>query len=159
VSQNEPALDIVAVLRELESALRAGCTAGKLNELITLLDDATFLPELQRVMKTMHNQPAGLYEIPNAIKRCMRIAERRRDKNDTHARIIQATAIGGGSALIVGGIVATLNPVVGLLALVPVVGGMATLGVSCLGVSRVDDEKSGYKQLAERLAEIHKAIQ
>jgi hypothetical protein len=62
-----------------------------------------------------------------------------------------------GSALIVGGIVATLGPA-GLAALVPVVGGLATLGASSVGVARSDDEKTGYKQLVDRLTELHKAI-
>ena len=61
--------------------------------------------------------------------------------------------------MIVGGIVAILNPLTGLLALIPVVGGVGILGVSCLGLIRVEDERIGYRQLAARLTEIHEGVQ
>ncbi len=158
MSQSNTSSDIETALRELEEALRSGSRGGELDEFVTLLDDVAFAPQMQRATEIRRNEPLGAYEIPNRIKACMRLAERRRDESDTQGRLIQVGALGLGSALVVGGVVAALGAAAGLGGLIPALGGIAILGIASLGVTRAEALKSRYKQLAERLAELHKEL-
>jgi hypothetical protein len=67
-------------------------------------------------------------------------------------------AVGGGTSLIVGGIIALLNPAIHFLALFPVGGGVAMGVAAWIGVRRLDDDRSAYKQIAERLSTILKVV-
>lgn len=67
--------------------------------------------------------------------------------------------IGGGASLIVGGFVSLLNPAIGFLALVVMWGGAMTGGAAYIGARRLDDERSVYKQIAERLSAVLKAVE
>jgi uncharacterized membrane protein HdeD (DUF308 family) len=68
-------------------------------------------------------------------------------------------AVGGGTALIIGGVVALLNPAIAFLALVAVGGGAIMGGAAWIGVRRLDDERSAYKQIGERLSAILKVVE
>jgi hypothetical protein len=87
-----------------------------------LLDDVTFIPELKKLLARQHNSPQ-LYEIPNSIIDMQRKAEELQGRREFTRTAITTGGTGGGTALVVGGILACLNPAIGLIALIPVAGG------------------------------------
>lgn len=72
--------------------------------------------------------------------------------------MIGQMAVGAGTGLITGGVVALLNPAIGFLALIAVGGGAVMGGAAWIGMRRLDDERSVYRQIAERLSAILKAV-
>ena len=157
MSGNPSHPDIEAVLEQVETALSDRLGADELRAIRDLLDDAAFLPQLQALLARRHNDPQ-IYGIPNTIARIMRKAEERRDEVETDRGWISTMAAGGGAALIVGSVIASLNPIVGVLALAAAAGGLAMAGTSWIGLRRLDKEKTIYRQIAERLAEVLKAV-
>jgi hypothetical protein len=149
--------DIEALLARVERDLGDEPSADGLRQIRSLFDDATFLTQLKDLLARRHNDPQ-IYEIPNTIMRIMRRAEELRDERETDRGVVNSMALGGGTGLIVGGIVACLNPVIGLFAIIPAIGGLAMAGTSWMGVRRLDKERTLYRQIAERLAVIYKAI-
>jgi hypothetical protein len=65
--------------------------------------------------------------------------------------LIGQRAVGGGTALIFGGIISLLKPAIGFLALIAVGGGAMMGGAAWIGARRLDDERSAYRQIAEQL--------
>ena len=88
----------------------------------------------------------------------IRLAEERRDQKETHRGWVKQIGLAGSGALVFGGILACLNPAIGVLAIIPVAGGIFVAGTSCFGMKRLVEERTLYKQLAERLSEIRKAM-
>jgi hypothetical protein len=88
----------------------------------------------------------------------MRDAEERRDRKEWHRSVVTTSALGGSASLIIGSIVASLNPVVALFAIVPLIGGIVIGGSAYFGASLLERERSLYKQIADRLAAIVKEL-
>ncbi len=113
---------------------------------------------MRELLQRRHNDPQ-IYEIPNTVVRIMRKVEEYRDEREFHRALVTTMAAGGGTALIVGSIMAGLNPLVGGFALVPAAVGVWSAGVAWIAGGRLDKERILYKQIAERLAAIIKAME
>ena len=153
------ALDPLTIEKTLEwirSNLDGTPSAEQLRAVRTILDDATFVPVLKEALKRRIGHNSGI-SIPNELSALMRLAEERRDQKETHRGWVNQFGLAGSGALVFGGILACLNPAIGVLAIIPVAGGIFVAGTSCFGMKRLDEEKTLYKQLAERLSEIRKA--
>lgn len=159
MSGRSPGPDIDAVLRQIEARISHSMPAGEIVLIRDLFDDATFPPELKRLLLRLDNNPEEKVAVLNRLTLIMREAERLRDKRGSERGLIGQMAVGGGTGLIVGGVVALLNPAIGFLALIAVAGGAVMGGAAWIGARRLDDEQSAYKQIAERLAAILKAIE
>jgi hypothetical protein len=72
--------------------------------------------------------------------------------------LVAQLAIGGGATLLIGSVIASLNPVIGVFALIPAVGGVVMSGAAWIGLRRVDKEKTLYRQIGDRLGEIRRGI-
>jgi hypothetical protein len=160
LSGEPPGLDALAIeetLDWIESDLSGTPSAEQLRAIRIILDDATFVPVLKEALKRNigHN---SRFSIPNELSTLMRLAEERRDQKETHRGWVNQFGLAGSGALVFGGILACLNPIIGVLAIIPIAGGIFVAGTSCIGMRRLDEEKTLYKQLAERLSEIRKAI-
>ena len=107
----------------------------------------------------LDNNPDEKVAVLNRLTLIMREAERLRDKRESERGLVGQMAIGGGTGLIIGGVVALLNPAIGFLALIAVGGGAVMGGAAWMGIRRLDDERSAYKQLAERLSAILKVVE
>ena len=155
-SHQEP--DIAAVLRQIESKIRLSMPIEELLRIRDLLDDAAFLPDLKALLRQLGNNPEEKITLLNRLTLTMRETERLRDKRESWRSLIGQMALGGGTGLIIGGVVAFLNPVVGLLALI-VAGGGALMGVTgWIAARRLDDQRSAYKQITDRVSAIIKAV-
>ncbi len=78
------------------------------------------LKEAQR-RKVGHN---SRFSIPNALSALMRLTEERRDQKETHRGWVNQFGLAGSGALVFGGILACLNPAIGLAAIIPIAGGV-----------------------------------
>jgi hypothetical protein len=95
-----------------------------------------------------------VYEIPNTITRIMRRAEELRDEQEFQRQVITTMGAGGGTSLLVGSLLACINPAMGAMALVPAFGGILVGFAAWVGGRRLDKERTFYRQIAERLAAI-----
>lgn len=159
MSGTGPTPDIDDVLRRIEKQISDPLPADELARIRELFDDATFLPELRKILLGLHNRPDDKVTVLNRLTKIMRQAEAMRDRRESERGLVGQMAIGGGTGLIVGGVIALLNPAIGLLALVAAGGGAVMGGAAWFGVRRLDDERTVYKQIAERLAIIVKAVE
>jgi hypothetical protein len=154
------ALDPLTIEKTLEwirSNLDGTPSAEQLRAVRAILDDATFVPVLKEALKRRIGHNSGI-SIPNELSALMRLAEERRDQKETHRGWVNQFGLAGSGALVFGGILACLNPAIGVLAIIPVAGGIFVAGTSCFGMKRLDEERTLYRQLAERLSEIRKAM-
>jgi hypothetical protein len=159
MSQGHRVPDIEAVLGEIEAQIPHSMPANELVRIRDLFDDATFLSELKRLLVRLDNNPNEMVAVLNRLTRIMREAERMRDKRESERGLVGQMAVGGGTGLIIGGVVALLNPAIGFLALIAVGGGAVMGGAAWIGARRLDDERSAYKQIAERLSAILKVVE
>jgi hypothetical protein len=157
MAENEVDRDIEAVVTQIEKDLEGTSHPDKLRAIRDLLDDAAFLPQLRDLLARRHNDPQS-YEIPNAISRILRKVEELRDERETDRGLVAQLAIGGGATLLIGSVIASLNPVIGVFALIPAVGGVVMSGAAWIGLRRVDKEKTLYRQIGDRLGEIRRGI-
>jgi hypothetical protein len=159
MSQSDPGPNIDAVLRQIETRIPHSMPANELVQIRDLFDDATFLPEVKKLLVRLDNNPEEKVAVLNRLTLIMREAERLRDKRESERGLVGQMAVGGGTGLIIGGVVALLNPAIGFLALVAVGGGAVMGGAAWIGVRRLDDERSSYKQIVERLSAILKVLE
>jgi hypothetical protein len=151
--------DLEEALKELDALFVEGMapSAGQLKRARDLLDDATFLPELKKLLERRHNDPQ-VYEIPNTIIRIMRKAEELQGQREFTRNALTSAGIGGSTALVVGGILACLNPAIGLVVLIPAAGGAWMAIEGYMAGRKLELERVLYKQIAERLATISKGL-
>lgn len=159
MSLGQPHPDIEATLGQIEVRVRHSMPSDELVQIRNLFDDATFLPELKKLLVRLDNKPEEKIAVLNRLTAIMRKAETLRDKRESERSLVGQMAVGGGTALIIGGVVSLLNPAIGFLALVAVGGGAIMGGAAWIGARRLDDERSAYKQIAERLSAILKVVE
>lgn len=94
----------------------------------------------------------------NRLRRIMPRTETLRDDLESQSKQISTIGVSGGVSFVVGATLATLNPAMGLISLVMLVGGAGFGGAGWIGARRLDRERTVYKQIAERMSEINKAI-
>ena len=151
--------DILAAIGGIERTIDSGAaSADQLRTILTLLDDVTLVPEIKALLARMNNQPQ-VYEVPNTLTRTMRRAEELRDEREFRRSLATTMGAGGGTALLVGSLLACLNPVVGAIALIPAAGGAWVGFVAWAGGRRLDKERTLYRQIAERLAAVLKGVE
>jgi hypothetical protein len=93
------------------------------------LDDATFVPVLKEALKPRIGHNSGI-SIPNELSALMRLAEDGRDRKETHRGWVNQLRLAGSGALVFAAIPACLNPAIGVLAIIPVAGGIFAAGTS-----------------------------
>ena len=147
-------LTIEKTLDWIRSNLDGTPSAEQLRAIRTILDDATFVPVLKEALKRRIGRNSGI-SIPNELSALMRLVEERRDKKETFRGWVNQFGLTGSGALVFGGILACLNPAIGILGIIPVAA--FSWSEHHVGVKRLDEEKTLYKQLPERLSEIRKA--
>jgi hypothetical protein len=154
--QDDP--DIKEVLATLLPLIGRSLPRSELVRIRRLFDDPTFLIALKKLLSRLHNDTDERVGIITSLTEILRSAEEFRDKRESQRGLIGQMAVGAASGLIVAGAVAMLNPAIGLFALAAIVGGAGIGGVGWTGARRLDDERSVYKQIADRLAVILKAV-
>jgi hypothetical protein len=159
MSQTSQGPDVEAILRQIEARIPHSMPYGELVQIRDLFDDAAFLPELKKRLVRLDNNPAEKIGVLNRLTLIMSEAERLRDTRESERGLVGQMAVGGGTGLIIGGDVALLNPVIGFLALIAVGGGVVMGGAAWIGARRLDDERSAYKQIAERLSAVLKEVE
>lgn len=158
MSLNHSRPDVEAVLRQIEVQIPHAMSADEFVRIRNLFDDATFLPELKKLLVRLDSNPDEKVAVLNRLTFIMREAETLRDRRESERGLIGQMAVGGGTALIIGGIISLLNPAIGFLALIAVGGGAMMGGAAWIGARRLDDERSAYRQIAERLSAILKVV-
>lgn len=159
MARRDPGPDIEGILRRIEAQIPHAMPVEELAGIRDLFDDAAFLPALRKLLLRLDNLPEETVALLNRLTLIKREAERMRDTRESERSLIGQMALGGATGLIVGGVIAMLNPVVGLFGLVAVGGGAVMGGAAWIGARRLDNERSAYKQIAERLADILKAVE
>jgi len=119
----------------------APAPVGELTEIRDAFDDAAFLPGLKELLGRLHDSPEERIAVLNRLSFIMREAEMLRDRRESDRVLIGQIAVGGGTGLIVGGIVALLNPAFGSLGFIVVAAGMVMGGFGWGGISKLDDQK------------------
>ena len=145
-------------LKTVEVKIRSA-PVGELTEIRDAFDDAAFLPGLKELLGRLHDSPEERIAVLNRLSFIMREAEMLRDRRESDRVLIGQIAVGGGTGLIVGGIVALLNPAFGSLGFIVVAAGMVMGGFGWGGISKLDDQKSAYRQIAEKLLDILKRLE
>jgi len=159
MSSNEQGPDVAALLHEIAAKLRRSMPIEELLQIRDLLDDAAFLPQLKARLRQLDNSPEAKIALLNRLALTMRETERLRDRRESWRSLTGQMAVGGGTGIIIGGVVAFLNPAIGFLALIVAGGGALAGAAGWMIARRLDDQRSAYKQITERVSAIIKAVE
>ncbi|HUB43689.1 MAG TPA: hypothetical protein VMB73_01770 [Acetobacteraceae bacterium] len=147
MSSNEQGPDVAALLHEIAAKLRRSMPIEELLQIRDLLDDAAFLPQLKARLRQLDNSPEAKIALLNRLALTMRETERLRDRRESWRSLTGQMAVGGGTGIIIGGVVAFLNPAIGFLALIVA---YRSGGRRAGGRGRMDD-RSAAGRPAQRL--------
>jgi hypothetical protein len=160
MSSAGPLINLEQTFKDLERLISSDSLAAspaQLRHMLQLLDDVTFIPALKALLERLRGQPQA-FDIPNAVRGMARRAEELQGRREFTRTALTTAGAGGGTALVVGGTLACLNPAIGLIAPIAAAGG-AWMGLEGYFAGRkLEQERVLYKQLAERVLAISKGM-
>jgi hypothetical protein len=98
MSLNHSRPDVEAVLRQIEVQIPHAMSADEFVRIRNLFDDATFLPELKKLLVRLDSNPDEKVAVLNRLTFIMREAETLRDRRESERGLIGQMAVGGGTA-------------------------------------------------------------